>query len=71
MEQVSNLRATVDVVMEENKQVEDGIENIANVTMNVSESAYETLTNCNTNLQSIAKVADIMNTLTEEAAKLQ
>ncbi len=70
-EQVSNLRATVEVVMEENKQVEDGIENIANVTMNVSESAYETLANCNTNLQSIAKVAEIMNTLTEEAAKLQ
>jgi len=71
VEQVSNLRKTVDIVMEENKQVEDGIENVANVTQRVMDSANETLASCNTNLQSIAKVADIMNTLTEEAAKLQ
>lgn len=70
-EQVSNLRATVEVVMEENQQVEDGIENVANVTQRVMDSANETLASCNTNLQSIAKVSDIMNTLTEEAAKLQ
>lgn len=69
--QVSNLRTTVDVVMEENKQVEEGIENVANVTQRVMDSANETLASCNTNLQSIAKVADIMNVLTEEAAKLQ
>ncbi len=71
VEQVANLRATVEVVMEENKQVEDGIENVANVTQRVMDSANETLASCNTNLQSIAKVSDIMNTLTEEAAKLQ
>lgn len=70
-EQVINLRATVEVVMEENQQVEDGIENVANVAQKVMDSAGETLASCNTNLQSIAKVADIMNTLTEEAAKLQ
>lgn len=69
--QVSNLRTTVDVVMEENKQVEEGIENVANVTQRVMDSANETLASCNTNLQSIAKVADIMNVLTEEATKLQ
>ena len=57
--------------MEENKQVEEGIENVANVTQRVMDSANETLASCNTNLQSIAKVSDIMNTLTEEAAKLQ
>jgi len=71
VEQVTNLRTTVEVVMEENRQVEDGIENVANVTQKVMDSANETLASCNTNLQSIAKVADIMNTLTEEAAKLQ
>ena len=69
--QVSNLRTTVDVVMEENKQVEEGIENVANVTQRVMDSANETLASCNTNLQSIAKVAEIMNVLTEEATKLQ
>ncbi len=71
VEQVANLRATVEVVMEENQQVEDGIENVANVTQRVMDSANETLASCNTNLQSIDKVADIMNTLTGEAAKLQ
>ncbi len=71
VEQVANLRSTVEIVMEENKQIEDGIENVANVTQRVMDSANETLASCNTNLQSIAKVADIMNTLTEEAAKLQ
>ena len=71
VEQVANLRSTVEIVMEENKQVEEGIVNVANVTQRVMDSANETLASCNTNLQSIAKVADIMNTLTEEAAKLQ
>ena len=71
VEQVANLRSTVEIVMEENKQVEEGIENVANVTQRVMDSANETLASCNTNLQSIAKVAEIMNTLTEEAAKLQ
>lgn len=71
VEQVSHLRETVDVVLEENKQVEAGIENVASVTQKVMDGANETLASCNTNLQSIAKVADIMNTLTQEAAKLQ
>ena len=71
VEQVANLRSAVEIVMEENKQVEEGIENVANVTQRVMDSANETLASCNTNLQSIAKVSDIMNTLTEEAAKLQ
>lgn len=71
VEQVANLRSAVEIVMEENKQVEEGIENVANVTQRVMDSANETLASCNTNLQSIAKVADIMNTLTEEAAKLR
>ncbi len=70
-EQVTQLKETVDIVLEENKQVEEGIENIASVTRKVTDGADETLANCNSNLQSIAKVADIMNALTEEAAKLQ
>lgn len=71
VEQVSHLRKAVDVVLDENKRVEEGIENVAGVTQIVMDGANETLASCNTNLQSIAKVADIMDTLTKEAAKLQ
>ena len=69
--QVDVLRKAVDDVLDENKQVESGIENVANVTQKVMDSAAETLENCNMNLQSIAKVAAIMNILTKETAKLQ
>ncbi len=71
VEQVSHLRQTVDVVLDENKQVEEGIENVVEVTQKVMDGANETLANCNTNLHSIAKVAEIMDTLTKEAATLQ
>ena len=71
VKQVSHLRQTVDVVLDENKQVEEGIENVVEVTQKVMDGANETLANCNTNLQSIAKVAEIMDTLTKEAARLQ
>ncbi len=69
--QVSQLRETVDVVTTENKQVEDGIENISQVTQKVMDEANETLESCNTNLQSIARVADLMETLREDAQKLR
>lgn len=71
VDQVTELKSTVDTVLDENKQVEEGIENVAGVTRKVMDGANETLASCNTNLQSIAKVADIMNTLTEDAAKLK
>lgn len=69
--QVSNLKETVDVVMEENKQIEQGIDNVYTVTQKVMDGANETLAVCNTNLQSIAHVTEIMDTLAKEAGKLQ
>lgn len=69
--QVSGLKETVDVVMEENKQIELGIDNVYNVTQKVMDGANETLAVCNTNLQSIAHVAEIMDNLAKEAEKLQ
>ena len=69
--QVSTLKETVDVVMDENKQIEQGIENVYSVTQKVMDGANETLAVCNTNLQSIAHVANIMDILAKEAEKLQ
>lgn len=71
VEQVAHLKGTVDIVLDENKHVEEGIENVASVTQKVMDGANETLASCNTNLQSIAKVSEIMNTLTKEAVKLK
>lgn len=69
--QVSTLKETVDVVMEENKQIEQGIDNVYSVTQKVMDGANETLAVCNTNLQSIAHVTEIMDILSKEADKLQ
>ncbi len=71
VDQVSTLKETVDVVMEENKQIELGIDNVYAVTQKVMDGANETLAVCNTNLQSIAHVTGIMDTLAKEAEKLQ
>lgn len=68
---VASLKETVDVVMEENKQIEEGIDDVYEVTQKVMDGASETLAVCNTNLQSVAHVTDIMDTLAKEAAKLQ
>ena len=69
--QVSTLKETVDVVMEENKQIELGIDNVYSVTQKVMDGANETLAVCNTNLQSVAHVTKIMDALSKEAEKLQ
>ena len=71
VEQVSRLKETVDVVTEANAQVSEGIVNVEVVTQKVMEEANETLESCNTNLQSIANVAELMDKLTENAGKLQ
>lgn len=68
--QVSQLKITVDVVTEANEQVANNIENVSDVMQKVSDGATETLESCNTNLQSIARVADVMEKLKGEAAKL-
>lgn len=69
--QVSTLKETVDVVMEENKQIEQGIDNVYSVTQKVMDGANETLAVCNTNLQSIAHVTNIMDILAKEAENLK
>ena len=49
----------------------EGIVNVEAVTQKVMEEANETLDSCNTNLQSIANVAELMDKLTVNAEKLQ
>lgn len=71
VEQVSQLKQTVDVVTAANAQVSEGIVNVENVTQKVMDEANETLESCNTNLQSIANVVEIMDKLMENAEKLQ
>jgi len=70
-EQVSQLKDTVDVVTGANAQVSEGIVNVEAVTRKVMDEAKDTLLSCNTNLQSIATVADIMEVLKQNADKLQ
>ena len=70
-EQAVQLKETVDAVADANKHVVESIENVSAVTQEVTASANETLESCNMNLESIAKVAVIMNNLGEEAGKLQ
>lgn len=70
-EQVSLLKDTVDVVTDANAQVSEGIVNVEAVTRKVMDEANDTLLSCNTNLQSIATVAGIMELLKQNADKLQ
>ena len=69
--QVSQLQEAVEIVTEENDQVEKQIEHVAHTMEEVTSSADETLENCNTNLDSIAKVVALMDSLKEDAAKLK
>lgn len=69
--QVMQLKETVDVVTAANAQVSAGIVNVEVVTQKVMGEANETLESCNTNLQSIANVTEIMDKLMENAEKLQ
>ena len=69
--QAENLKKTVDIVAGANKQVIGSIENVSAVTEEVTASANETLEGCNVNLQSIEKVAVIMDELAGAAEELQ
>ena len=69
--QVSQLQEAVEIVTEENDQVEKQIEHVAHTMEEVTSSADETLENCNTNLDSIAKVVALMDSLKDDAAKLK
>lgn len=70
-EQVSALKEMVDVVTAANTQVSEGIVNVEAVTQKVMEGADDTLQSCNTNLQSVANVTELMEKLMENAEKLQ
>ncbi len=69
--QVTQLKELVDKVTEENKHVEANIESVAQITDKLMNGADSTLESCNVNLESIAKVSEIMESLREEAGKLQ
>lgn len=69
--QVSDLQQTVEVVVDANQQIAENIENVSDITKTVVDEATETLEYCNVNLDSVAKVTDIMGDLMNEAGKLQ
>lgn len=69
--QADQLKQTVDAVSTANEHVVESISNVSAVTEEVTASATETLTSCNSNLESIEKVMKIMEQLGEEAKKLQ
>ncbi len=69
--QASQLKETVDIVTDANKQIEEKIEHVYSVTEEVTAGAEETLEECNRNLDSVNKVVTIMGILKEDANKLQ
>lgn len=69
--QVSQLRDTVAVVTEENRQVAENIENVSAIMEKVMNGANETYENCNSNLASVEHMVTLMDNLKEDAEKLQ
>ena len=69
--QVSQLKESVDIVTKENQQVADKIENVSDIMQKVMAGADMTYESCNTNLETIANVVSVMESLTAEASKLQ
>lgn len=69
-EQASYLNTQVDAVTAANKKMVSSIHDVAEVTAEVTSNANETLTNCNLNLESIAKVTETMEQLRQEAGEL-
>lgn len=69
--QVSQLHKAVEIVTSENEKVEKQIENVSRTMEEVTSGTDETLSNCNTNLESVAKVVALMDSLKEDAMKLQ
>lgn len=68
--EIAQLKKTVEVVTEANTQVAESAEHIADVMQQVEEGANETLGSCNTNLNSIAKVTEIMEDIKKLACQL-
>lgn len=69
--EVSELKETVGIVMGANQMVEENILKVTDAMQKVMEGANSTLESCNTNLDSIAKLTDVMDTIKSETEKLQ
>ncbi len=69
--QAVQLKEAVESASAANTAVVESIQNVSAVTEEVSASAIATLESCDQNQESIRKLAEIMENLREEAAKLQ
>ena len=70
-EQAVQLKEAVESASAANSAVVESIQNVSAVTEEVSASAIATLESCDQNQESIQKLAEIMESLREEAARLQ
>lgn len=70
-EQAVQLKEAVESASVANSAVVESIQNVSAVTEEVSASAIATLESCDQNQESIQKLAEIMESLREEAARLQ
>ena len=69
--QAEFLQSQVMAVSSSNEQIIGQIEHISGITQEVMAAAEETLVTCNENRDSIAKVMQVMNSLSEEAESLK
>ena len=69
--QAEVLQAQISAVSCSNEQIIGQIEHISGITEEVTASAEETLVTCNENRDSIAKVMQVMHSLSEEAESLK
>lgn len=70
-EQAAQLKEAVESASAANSAVVESIQNVSAVTEEVSASAIATLESCDQNQESIQKLAEIMESLREEATRLQ
>lgn len=70
-EQALQLKDAVESASAANSAVVESIQNVSAVTEEVSASAIATLESCDQNQESVQKLAEIMENLREEAARLQ
>lgn len=68
--QAEQLQNAVETVAQANAEVVAGIESISDATREVTDSADETLVNCNQNMRSIKVLASVMEVLEQEAVHL-
>lgn len=69
--QAEVLQAQISAVSGSNEQIIGQIEHISGITEEVTAAAEETLVTCNENRDSIAKVMQVMHSLSEEAESLK